>query len=486
MVLSRPAKRDLWDQRVSEHRPDELLARVKDQIHKHKIDLIRFSFADQHGVLRGKALVVEELDTIVARGCTMPSSLLLKDTSHRTTFPVWKSGAGLDMDEFSGAANVVMMPDLSTFRILPWAEGTASVLCDLVGPDGAPNVFDTRNVLRRALAGLNEIGLDFRCGLEIEFSIFKLANPDHRSFGDTTQPNGPPDVEPVTLGHQYLTDTILDEWDEIYQVLRRQLVGLGLPLRSMEVEFGPSQCELTFGVSGGLEAADDYVAFRSAVRQICRRHGYHASFMCRPALPNMMSNGWHLHQSLVDKRTGENVFTPSEGGQLLSDTGRHYVAGLLEHAAPSCVFSTPTINGYKRFNPNTLAPDRLSWGRDNRGAMLRVLSGVGDNASRIENRVGEPAANPYLFIASQILCGLDGVQRKLEPPPPTDEPYDSHVPVLPAGLPEAVKSLEDSAFFREVLGDRFVDYIVRIKQFEIDRFQAAVTDWEHQEYFSLF
>lgn len=464
----------------------DLLARAKAQLAKRDIEVVRFNFADQHGVLRGKSFLVSEFDDIVENGCTMPSSLLLKDTSHRTAFPVWERGAGLAMDELSGAANVVMLPDLSTFRILPWAEGTASVLCDLVDPAGSPHQFDSREILRRAVTSLHDEGYDFWCGLEIEFSIFKLADPDGRQLSDTTHPNRPPTVRPTTLGQQYLTDTVLDELDDIYRILRRDLLALGLPLRSMEVEFGPSQCELTFGVTDAVQAADDYVTFRAAVRQICRRHGYHASFMCRPGLPNMMSNGWHLHQSLTDVTTGENSFAPSAEDALLSEVGEHYVAGLLEHAPASCVFSTPTINGYKRFTPHTLAPDRLSWGDDNRGAMLRILSGVGDQASRVENRVGEPAANPYLFIASQILSGLDGIKRGLKPPPPTYEPYADGVAKLPSTLVQAVQALDASDFYRSVLGDVYVDYLVGIKQFEIDRFNAAVTDWEHQEYFGLF
>ncbi len=462
------------------------LAEVKDQIDEQQIEVIRFSFADQHGVLRGKALMASELDSIVEQGCTMPSSLLLKDTSHRTAFPVWQDGAGLGLDEFSGAANVIMMPDLATFRPLPWAEGTAGVLCDLVGPDGTPNRFDSRQILRNAVNKLHDAGYDFWCGLEIELSIFKLDDPERRDFSDTTHPGQPPTVKPLTLGHQYLTDSVLDELDEIYTILRRNLIAIGLPLRSMEVEFGPSQCELTFGVTGALEAADDYVLFRTAVRQICRRHGYHATFMCRPALPNMMSNGWHLHQSITHVDSAQNAFAPDSDDQLLSTVGKQYVAGVLDHAAASCVFSTPTINGYKRFTPHTLAPDRLSWGRDNRGAMLRILSGVGDPASRIENRVGEPAANPYLFMASQILSGLDGIERELEPPAPTNEPYNDDAARLPAMLSDAVDCLDQSDFYRGALGDEYVDYMVRIKQFELDRFNAAVTDWEHQEYFSMF
>lgn len=463
---------------------EQELARVKAEIAANNIEMIRFNIADQHGVLRGKAFVPSELETIVRNGCTMPSSLLLKDTSHRTAFPVWNEGAGIGRPEFSGAADVIMHPDLSTFRILPWAANTASIQCDLVGPDGEPNDFDTRNILRMALQKLNDAGFDYRCGLEIECSIFRLA--DQRSFADTTQPNRAPDVRPVTLGYQYLTDSVLDEFDDVYQVLRRDLVALGLPLRSMEVEFGPSQCELTFGVTGAMQAADDLVALRAAVRQICRRHGYHASFMCRPALPNVMSNGWHLHQSLVDLASGDNVFMPTDEADMLSEIGLNFVAGILEHAEATCVFSTPTINGYKRFSPHTLAPDRLSWGKDNRGAMLRVLGSPGDPASRIENRVGEPAANPYLFIASQILAGLDGIQRKLTPPPPTSEPYNDKSLTLPGSLAEALGALKTSEFYRRQLGQNFIDYLVAIKEYEIDRFHAVVTDWEHQEYFGLF
>jgi len=228
------------------------------------------------------------------------------------------------------------------------------------------------------------------------------------------------------------------------------------------------------------------VLFRSAVKQICQRHGYHATFMCRPGLPNIFSSGWHLHQSLVDKNSGDNVFVPDHDDEVLSATGRHYVAGLLEHAAASCVFSTPTINGYKRYKPFTLAPDRALWGRDNRGAMLRVIGGVNNAGTRIENRVGEPTANPYLYLASQIHCGLDGIQRSLTPSTPADTPYATEAPALPGSLLDAVDALKASDMYRRELGDTFVDYITHIKRAEIGRFMSEVTDWEQREYFSLY
>jgi glutamine synthetase len=270
------------------------------------------------------------------------------------------------------------------------------------------------------------------------------------------------------------------------EIIRRDVLALGLPLRSVEVEFGPSQCEFTFQPTKGLAPADNMVLFRSAVKQIARRHGYHATFMCRPKLPNLFASGWHLHQSLVSRASGENAFMASDKGEALSEFGRFYLAGLLEHARASTVFTTPTINGYKRYRSYSLAPDRAIWGRDNRGAMIRVLGSAGDSATRLENRIGEPAANPYLYMASQILSGLDGVDRKLDPGPSADAPYETKAALLPKSLREAVFALNDDPFFRGAFGPEFVDYYVHIKNAEIERFQAEVSDWEHREYFEMF
>jgi glutamine synthetase len=228
------------------------------------------------------------------------------------------------------------------------------------------------------------------------------------------------------------------------------------------------------------------VLFRSAVKQIARRHGYHATFMCRPKLPNVFASGWHLHQSIVSRASGDNAFMATDGGEALSPFGRHYLAGLLRHARASAVFTTPTINGYKRYRSYSLAPDRAIWGRDNRGVMIRVLGGANDAATRLENRIGEPAANPYLYMASQILSGLDGVDRALDPGPSADTPYETKAELLPKTLREAVFALRDDPFFREALGPEFVDYYVHIKNAEIERFQAEVSDWEQREYFEMF
>ena len=249
---------------------------------------------------------------------------------------------------------------------------------------------------------------------------------------DSGQPGKPPPVSILTHGYQYLSELRFDQLEPVLEIIRRDIVALGLPLRSVECEYGPSQCEFTFPARSGLEPADNMVLFRSAVKQICRRHGLHATFMCRPQIPNVMSSGWHLHQSLKDRRRAAP--TPSCRRARASCCPRRAGiswAGCCSTRAPSSVFTTPTLNGYKRFRPHSLAPDRAVWGHDNRGVMLRVLGGAGDAATRLENRAGEPAANPYLYMASQVLAGLDGIERRLDPGPSADAPYETKAEPLP-------------------------------------------------------
>jgi glutamine synthetase len=452
---------------------------------EQKLEVIRLSFPDQHGILRGKTLIAGEALRGLESGCSITTTMLAKDTSHRTVFPVFTSGGGFGLAEMQGAADVLMIPDPTTFRVLPWAPGTGWLLCDVHFADGRPVPFATRNLYKTVLAGLASRGYDFMAGLEVEFHVFKLEDAK-LTPADAGQPGQPPDVSLLSHGYQYLTEQRYDQMEPVLEIIRRDVLALNLPLRSVEVEFGPSQCEFTFQPTVGLVPADSMVLFRSAVKQICRRHGYHATFMCRPRIPNVVSSGWHLHQSIVSRATGENAFMSADPRDILSAFGRGYLAGLLRHARAATVFTTPTINGYKRYRAYSLAPDRAIWGRDNRGAMIRVLGGPHDAATRLENRVGEPAANPYLYMASQILAGLDGVDRALDPGPSADAPYETTADLLPKSLREAVFALKDDPFFRNAMGSTMVDYYVHIKNAEIERFQAEVSDWEQREYFEMF
>ena len=442
---------------------------------------VRFSFADQHGVLRGKTLSVSAAEAAMERGVTMTSTLLLKDTSHKTVFPAFTPGGGVGIIEMQGAADILMVPDQSTFKVLPWAPDTGWFLCDLQFQDGRPIPFSTRSQLRHALDRLERFGYEFVAGLEVEFHLFGITNPRLQP-ADAGQPGTPPDVELLTTGYQLLTEHKYDQIDPFIQVLRKDLEQLELPLRSFELEFGPSQVELTLGPQSGMAGADAMMLLRSAVKQIARRHGFHATFMCRPKLPNVMSSGWHLHQSL--RRNGLNAFVSQN--EDLSEIGKQYLAGLLANARAASALAVPTVNGYKRFRPYSLAPDRVVWGKENRGALLRLVGAPRDPDTRIENRIGEPAANPYLYFASQVWCGLDGLERRLPLPRSADTPYEAKADLLPRTLEEALQQLRASKPLRDGFGNAFVDYYCRIKEAEIARFNLEVSDWEHREYFDLF
>lgn len=458
----------------------DVLARVEVE----GLTQIRLSFPDLHGLLRGKTLLPDSLPGALRDGCAITSTLLFKDTSHRTVVPIFSAGAGIGDAAFQGGGDVVMVPDPATFRVLPWAPGTAWILCDLYHGDGRAVESAPRRIARDAVAKLAARGYDYVSGLEIEFHLTRLLNP-RLDPGNAGQPGTPPDVALLHQGYAYLTEQRFDRIEPILDILRRDCQTLGLPLHSLEIEFGPSQVEFVMRPGKGIGPADDMILFRNAIKQIARRHGYHASFMCRPQLPNAMSSGWHLHQSLSDRRTGENAFARGDGAAGLSQVGRHFLAGLLDGAVAAAPFSTPTINGYKRYRANSLAPDRVAWAGDNRGALLRVLAGGAPEATRIENRIGEPAANPYLYVAAQILTGLAGIDAGSEPPPPVDAPYQAEAETLPTSLESALEQLDRSALLRLAFGDAFIDHFLMIKRAEVARYNATVTDWEQKEYFDF-
>jgi glutamine synthetase len=461
------------------------------------LELVRFVWCDLHGVTRGKTLVASAAARAMQEGVGMVSTLMLKDSSDRTAFKVFEPGGAAELPGFEFASNLLLLADPASFKQLPWTAGTGWVRGQPWFQNGQPVELDTRRVLQRALGRLAEAGLAMKCGLEIEFHIYRIE--DTHAQLDPEQaawPGPPPAVSMIHPGYSLLTESWYDMAEEPLRVVQHTAQALGLPLLSLEIELGPSQVEAVFEVTDALTAADNMVLFRNAVKQALRRAGYHASFMCRPPFPNIMSSGWHLHQSLVDAQ-GANLFrrdapgsgaTPAHAQHTLSELGEHYLAGLLEHARAMAVFCTPTVNGFGRFRPNALAPQSVLWGRDNRGAMLRVIGECGDNATRIENRIGEPAANPYLYLASQVHAGLDGIARKLRAPAATDAPYASTAEKLPTSLGEALHALRMNTELTAGFGQAFVDYFVRIKQAELLRFEQAEDkdEFQRREYFSRF
>jgi glutamine synthetase len=466
------------------------------------LEWIRLVWCDVHGSLRGKTWVTSELATAFKDGMGMVSTLMLKDTSDRTVYKVFEAEVKNELPGFEGASNVILLPDPSTFKILPWAEKTGWLLGQPWFPDGQVVPYDSRRILQSALEKLAAKGWGMKCGLEVEFHIYKLTHAEHGDDADPAQASWPgpaPQVSMIHPGYNLLNELWFDRAEHALRIVKQTAQDLGLPLLSLEIELGPSQVEAVFKATDAMTAADNMVLFRSAVKQALRRAGYHATFMCRPPFNNIMSSGWHLHQSLCDLESGQNLFARTTAADIqeaaglpannarhtLSQIGAQYLAGLLSHAQGITSLCTTTVNGFGRFKPNALAPQSIVWGLDNRGAMLRVVGGAGDPATRIENRLGEPAANPYLYMASQILAGLDGIHNSSEPPLATEAPYAESAARLPVTLGEAIAHLGQDKVMCEGFGPHFVRYYQRIKQSEQNRFDQAEDkiEFQRREYF---
>ncbi|WP_121067595.1 glutamine synthetase family protein [Chachezhania antarctica] len=456
---------------------------VIDRVRADRIETVRVLFVDPHGILRGKTVTADALPSVFRSGLGAPATLLLKDLSGRTVFPVWSAEAAVGANPMAGAGDMLMVPAPETFRVLPWAPHSAWVFCDLAFTNGTLVPFAPRQILRRALDRLSSRGWEMHVGLEVEFHLFDLADP-RLAHGDGGMPSAPPETRLLAPGYQFLSETVYDRLEPALDTLRRSAQGLGLPLRSVEVEMGPGQVEFVFEPAAPMDHADNMIMLRAMAKEVAARHGMHASFMCRPRIENGASVGWHLHQSLVETGSGRNLFMPEEGEDLTT-VASGWIAGLLAHAEESCLLTTPTVNGYKRYQPFQLAPDRIQWGRDNRGAMVRGLMTPGDKASRIENRVAEPAANPYFVFAAQILSGLSGVESRAKAPPPVVTPYDADAPGLPKSLIAAIEAFEHGTLYADTLGDDFRGYIATLKRAEWNRYLMTVSEWEHREYFGV-
>ena len=477
------------------HTPEQeqAAAEVARRIEELGITTVRVVVVDQHGSPRAKFLSAHAATAALANGVDFSGAIYSMDTGNFVFPPAFAAGGGIGIDEFTGFPDVVIVPDPTTFRVLPWADRTAWLLCDAYFANGRPVPLDPRRILREQLAEAQRRGFGYVTGLEVEFYVTRRSTAAI-GLTETTQPAATPRVEPFELGYQYLSEVRLDSVHDTITALRDQLGAIGLMPRAMEDEWGPGQLEFSFSPMDGLAGADAMVLFRSAVKQICARRGLLASFMCKPHLPNFFASGWHLHASLVDGDRS-NVFSSPD--DVLSRVGSAYLAGLLEHAPAMAALATPTINGYNRFAPYSFAPDRICWAVENRGALVRVQGGPGDPGTHLENRLGEPAANPYLYLAADLAAGLDGVARNAKPPAAVEaDPYAAEAPALPASLGDALDALAADPLYRERFGTEFVDYYLMMKRSEVARYDAALAEaddkdaeaaaWQMREYFEFY
>jgi glutamine synthetase len=463
-----------------------------------EVEFVRVGFCDPHGILRSKVLTASAFRNALGSGLDMSPGPFVFDTGHALPNDIFEAGGGIGLTELQGGGDFVLVPDPLTYRTTHVAGVPVGIILgDEHLRDGTPHPLSSRRVLRDLLekgAAANRYPV---IGLELEFYVFRLLDPaDRGSVGGFGVQGRHPAVELVNGGYQFNSDLLITDLlpvlDPACSMLRDELM---LPLRSIEHESGPGQIEMTFAPMDALSAADAILLARANVKRALLQQGYLSSFMAAPGLPGVDPSGWHLHQSLTDA-DGRNLFASSEG-ELLSPLGTSYVAGLLAHGRAATALAIPTVNGYRRLAPeNVLSPDRLVWSHENRGAFVRVVGEPGDRSSHVENRIGEPAANPYLYIASQCAAGLDGIERA-EVRPAAAHPHDPEAEPVPADLSSALESLRASRFFRNLTGDFFLDNLLALKFSEWNRYvtwrdgQSAngaggTSSWENDEYMMMF
>ena len=432
------------------------VARLREQ----GVDVVRVSYADLIGVDRGRDVLVDELERAVGHGLAFCRAVF--HTSPRGDIvPVH---GGLD----AGLPDICVTPDLATLTPLPWEPGAAWCIGEARTHEGGPAAEAPRHVARRVSEHLAELGLTAIVGPELEFFVCEQADDGSwRRYAN----------EP---GNVYVVGRKGDPRGLLVTMLR-QLRDAGLRVTAANHEFAPGQFEINLDHSELVDSADRAFRLKSAVQEIARHAGLLATFMARP-FNDEGGSGFHLHVSLVDA-SGANVVGDAAAAFGLSDRGRAAIAGVLAHAPALAALLNPTVNSYKRFGPDTLAPWLIDWGLDNRSAMIRIPPERGAG-SRMEVRLGDATANPYLAAAAVGAAAYLGVRDGLEPPEPLEGyGYDPRrADVLPQRLPDALDALEADAALREVLGESFVAAFLAYKRNEVERFERYVTDWEFREY----
>ncbi|MCP9210291.1 glutamine synthetase family protein [Streptomyces sp. NEAU-Y11] len=434
-----------------------------DRLATEGIDVVRVSFPDLIGIDRSRDVLLEHLPSACAHGLAFCRAVY-HTSPQGDVVPV---AGGLD----AGLPDVVVTPDLDTLVTLPWEPGVAWCLGDTTDPaTGAPAPESPRDLLRSVLTRCAEAGLHPVVGPELEYFLFEP---------DPAAPSGWRRHSEVP-GAVYTAGLRADPGNHLLRTLR-QLRDLGIGVVTGNHEFDGGQYEINLIHSACLDAADRAFRFKSAVKELARKDGKLATFMAKPR-NDAGGSGFHLHLS-CETPEGHNAFADAAAPFGLTDTARHAVAGILAHAPALAALHNPTVNSYKRFGPDTLAPWLIDWGLDNRSAMVRIPPERGAG-TRLELRLGDAGANPYLAIASVCAAALLGIRDAAEPPAPLEGyGYDPGKSAqLPRTLGAALDALEADEALTEVLGKDFTASFLSYKRDEVQRFERHVTDWEFTEY----
>jgi len=414
----------------------------------------------------------------VIKNVEIPSSQLPKALDNKMMF----DGSSIEGFVRIEESDMYLVPDLDTWVVFPWGNEhgkVARLICDIYNPDGTPFEGDPRYILKRALKEAEEMGYTaFNVGPEPEFFLFKLDEKGEPTL-DLNDQGGYFDFAPLDLGENCRRDIVLT------------LEKMGFEIEASHHEVAPGQHEIDFKYANALHAADQILTFKLVVKTIAHKHGLHATFMPKP-LYGVAGSGMHANQSLF--RGNQNVFFDESDELGLSETAKHYLAGILLHARGFTAITNPLVNSYKRLVPGYEAPCYVAWSAKNRSPLIRIPSSRGVS-TRIEVRSPDPATNPYLALAVMLKAGLDGIKNKLAAPPAIDrniyvmneeEREENGISSLPATLKEAIECLKGDSVICEALGEHALIHFIEAKEIEWDMFRTRVHDWEREQYMSTY
>lgn len=396
---------------------------------------------------------------------------------------VWFDGSSLEGFARSVESDMYLVPDLTTYALIPWDQheglATARLICNIFTPDGKPFAGDPRHVLSTLVHQAAELGFGFNVAPEIEFFLFKTDAEGHSS--------------PLPHDNAGYFDVSTDLATLIRRQMVRALQNLGIAVEAAHHEVAAGQHEIDLRYAEAIRAADQTVTARVALKAVAQLNGLHATFMPKP-IAGVNGSGMHVHQSLVDIVTGRNAFAEANDPYGLSATARHFIAGLLAHARAMCAVLAPLVNSYKRLVPGFEAPVHISWGRTNRSALVRVprITAGREQSTRIELRCPDPSCNPYLAYAVMLAAGLDGIRRQLSLREAAEEdlfhvdPRARGLATLPTSLGAALDALREDEVIQTALGPNVYERFIDAKQQEWESYRAYVSEWEVERYLSIF
>jgi len=445
---------------------DESKSKVLEEAKRSNVRLIVLQFVDILGTLKSVTIPVEHLEDALDEGYPFDGS------SVEGFVRIYES-------------DLVVMPDPTTFTILPWRprdRKEARVICDIQRPGGKPFESDPRQILKRALYDLKQAGYVFNVGPELEFFLLKL--------------NGEPITKPVAHDFGgYFDYSPLDLAVDVRRDATFALQEMGFDIEMSHHEVAPGQHEIDFKFEEALTTADKVITYKTVVKSIALAHGLHATFMPKPFF-GQNGSGMHVHQSLYAVQTGRNAFFDAEDRYNLSTAAYHFIGGQLKYIREIAGFLAPTVNSYKRLTPGYEAPVYICWGRRNRSALIRVPSYFPgkEDAVRVELRCPDPSCNPYLAFTVMLKAGLKGMRDKIEPPEPVEEDVyefndqklaQFYIKTLPSSLGEALEDMCSSSLVKDAIGEFAFEKYVEAKKREWDVYRLQVTNWEINRYLHL-